>query len=35
MRVMGDADILIKLEHYKKIRELMTELGFEYDMEGD
>lgn len=35
MRTMGDADILIKLEQYDKIRPLMTELGFAEKLESD
>ena len=29
MRIMGDADILIRKEQYEKIRKVMVELGFE------
>lgn len=35
MRVMGDADVLIKVEQYEKIRPLMQELGFEEKLESD
>ena len=35
MRIMGDADILIKLDQYDKIRPLMLELGFEEKLESD
>lgn len=35
MRAMGDADILIQLEQYDRIRPLMTELGFTEELESD
>lgn len=35
MRIMGDADILIKLDQYDRIRPLMQELGFEEKLESD
>ena len=35
MRAMGDADILIKLEQYSKIEEIMRSLEFEFDSECD
>lgn len=35
MRTMGDADILIKLEQYGRIEEIMKKLGFEYQRETD
>lgn len=35
MRIMGDADILIRLEQYDKIRPIMKELGFQYQSESD
>ncbi len=35
MRAMGDADILIKLEQYPRIEEVMKSLGFEFDKESD
>lgn len=30
LRTMGDADILIKMEEYPRIKEVMTRLGFEF-----
>lgn len=35
MRTMGDADILIRLEQYEKIRIIMATLGYEFDYESD
>lgn len=35
MRVMGDADILIKLEQYDQIQSIMNELGFTFRYESD
>ena len=35
MRMMGDADILIKTEQYPKIEKIMTELGFAFKYESD
>ena len=35
MRVMGDADILIKIEQYEKVEQIMTELGFNFISKGD
>lgn len=35
MRVMGDADILIKPEQYEKIKPIMSELGFTEKLESD
>lgn len=35
MRIMGDADILIKLDQYDKIRPLLLDLGFEEKLESD
>ncbi len=35
MRIMGDADILIKLDQYDRIRPLMLELGFAEVRESD
>ena len=35
MRIMGDADILIKTEQYEKIKSIMTDLGFEERIESD
>ncbi len=35
LRVMGDADILIRLEQYPAIAELMEELGFEFKEESN
>lgn len=35
LRVMGDADILIRFAQYPKIREIMTDLGFEMKVESD
>ena len=35
MRVMGDADILINLEQYSNIEKIMTDLGFNFKLEGD
>lgn len=34
MRAMGDADILIRLEQYPKIEEIMSGLGFEFKREN-
>ena len=33
MRTMGDADILIRMEQYDKIRQVMAELGYSFDHE--
>ena len=35
MRVMGDADILIKLDQYDKVEKVMNELGFNFLVKGD
>ncbi len=35
MRLMGDTDILIRLEQYKKISTILTELGYEQKEESD
>ena len=35
MRLMSDADILIKEEQYPKIKEIMTQLGFTEEYESD
>lgn len=35
MRIMGDADILIKLDQYDRIRPVMLELGFAEKLESD
>ncbi|MBR5445526.1 MAG: nucleotidyltransferase family protein [Clostridia bacterium] len=35
MRTMGDADILIKLEQYAKVGEIVTQLGFAFQYESD
>ena len=35
MRIMGDADILIRVEQYDKIRQLMIQLGFTEKVESD
>ena len=35
MRIMGDADILIKIEKYPKIEKIMADLGFTFDSKGD
>lgn len=35
MRVMGDADILIRMEQYSRIRPIMESLGFEHKYESD
>ena len=35
MRLMSDADILIKEESYPKIKKIMTSLGFEEELESD
>ena len=35
LRVMGDADILIRQEQYPKIRELLLSLGMRQDIESD
>ena len=35
MRIMGDADILIKLEQYEKIKSILMELGFKEAVESD
>jgi len=35
LRIMGDADILIRMEQYEKIRPIMLELGFEEGDESD
>lgn len=35
MRIMGDADILIKLDQYDRIRPLMLELGYVEKLESD
>lgn len=35
LRLMGDADILIHMEQYKKIVPLMESLGFEFKIESD
>lgn len=35
MRIMGDADILIRLDQYDKIRPLMQQLGFTEKLESD
>lgn len=35
MRTMGDADILIRLEQYPKIEEIMKVLGFEFKRENE
>lgn len=35
MRVMGDADILIKLNQYDKVEKVMNELGFNFLAKGD
>ena len=35
MRVMGDADILIKRSQYNLIQQIMEKLGFEFELEGD
>lgn len=35
LRVMGDADILIRVSQYERIRPIMLELGFEEQVESD
>ena len=35
LRLMGDADILIRTEQYEKIADLMRNLGFDYQGESD
>lgn len=35
MRLMGDADILIRMEQYDKIETIMKQLGFEFAYESD
>lgn len=35
MRIMGDADILIRLEQYDKIKPLLSDLGFTEKLESD
>ena len=35
MRGMGDADILIKMDEYVRIAEIMTDLGFQFVQETD
>ena len=35
MRIMGDADILIKMEQYDRIRPIMEQLGFAEKLESD
>lgn len=35
MRIMGDADIMIKLEQYEKIQQIMAELGYVFKVETD
>ena len=35
MRIMGDADVLIRLEQYEKIRPIMESLGFTEKLESD
>ena len=35
MRIMGDADILIRVEQYEKIKPLLEELGFAEKLESD
>lgn len=35
MRIMGDADILIKMEQYERTRPVMLELGFAEKLESD
>lgn len=35
LRVMGDADILIRQEQYPVIREILSALGFQEDLESD
>ena len=35
MRIMGDADILIKLEQYDRIKPIMIQLGFAEKLESD
>ena len=35
LRIMGDADILIRMEQYERIRPLMLELGFEEVLTSD
>ena len=35
MRTMGDADILIRLEEYDRIKEVMTKLGYEQKYESN
>ncbi|MBR5569914.1 MAG: nucleotidyltransferase family protein [Oscillospiraceae bacterium] len=35
MRIMGDADILIRLEQYEKIRPIMESLGYTEKLESD
>ena len=35
LRVMGDADILIKEEQYDEIEKVMNDIGFKFEFEGD
>ncbi len=35
MRYMGDADILIREDEYPQIREIMTELGYSFNLESN
>ncbi len=35
MRIMGDADILIRIEQYEKIKPILTALGFTEKLESD
>lgn len=35
MRIMGDADILIRMEQYDKVRPIMESLGYEEKLESD
>lgn len=35
MRTMGDADILIRMEQYERIRQIMISLGFVFQYESD
>lgn len=35
LRVMGDADILIRMEQYEKIKPIMQQLGFAFEYESD
>ena len=35
LRIMGDADILIRIEQYEQIKPILTELGFKMKLESD